>query len=114
MAKPQRKITLFLNNKEQTFYSKFASARNVFKAQNLMQKMETFETSDDENKPTEEEMFMEILDFLATDIYHNQFTADDMLIGTDSADFIEMVQSQLIMVMTRDVEGLKKVAMQAQ
>lgn len=114
MAKPQRKITLFLNDKEQTFYSKFASARNVFKAQSLMQKMEAFETSDDENKLTEEEMFMEILDFLATDIYNKQFTADEMLDGLDSADFIEEVQTQLMMVMTRDVEGLKKVAMQAQ
>lgn len=114
MAKPQRKITLFINDKEQTFYSKFASARNVFKAQNLMQKMEAFETSEEENKLTEEEMFTEILNFLATDIYNNQFTADDMLDGLDSADFIEEVQTQLMMVMTRDVEGLKRVALQAQ
>lgn len=113
MAKTQRKITLFLNDKEQTFYSKFASARNVFKAQDLMLKMEGFENSE-ENTMTEKEIFDEVLDFLAKDIYHNQFTADDMLDGLDSADFIEEVQIQLMMVMTRDVEGLKKVALQAQ
>jgi len=113
MAKPQRKITLFLNDKEETFYSKFASARNVFKAQDLMLKMESFENSED-NKMTEKEIFDEVLDFLAKDIYHNQFTADDMLDGLDSADFIEEVQTQLMMVMTRDVEGLKRVALQAQ
>ena len=62
MAKPQRKITLFLNDKEETFYSKFASARNVFKAQDLMLKMESFENSED-NKMTEQEVFEEVLDF---------------------------------------------------
>lgn len=97
-----RKITLFLEGEDKTFYSKFANARNIIKAQNLFKKMED----------AEDEMAVldEVLDFLAKDIYHGEFTKDDMWDGIDAADFMEELQNQLMLVMTRDVESLKKQA----
>lgn len=92
-----------INDKEVTYFSQFASARNVFTAQDLFAKME-------KEPEKEREHIDEILNFIATDIYNNQFTVDDILDGTDSADFMDMIQTQLIMVMTRDVEATKKQA----
>ncbi|MFD2829236.1 phage tail assembly chaperone G [Corticicoccus populi] len=107
MAKTtHRKITLLIDGEEKTFYSKFASARNVFKAQDLFKKMETNED--------EQEAIMEVLNFLAKDIYHDEFTADDVLDGTDSAEFMTMVQDQLIAVMTKDVKETKDFLIQQQ
>lgn len=108
MAKQtHRKITLMMDGEEKTFHSKFASARNVFTAQTLFKKME-------DNPEQEMEIIDEILDFIARDIYHGEFTKDDILDGVDSADFMEELQTQLIMVMTRDVEATKKQAFLSQ
>lgn len=107
MAKQTRKITLLINGEEKTFYSKFSPAKNIFKAQKLFGKLE----KEPEN---EMEIIEEILDFIAKDVYNGEFTKDDVLEGLDSADFMEELQNQLMMVMTRDVDGLKKQALQAQ
>lgn len=107
MAKQTRKITLLINDKEETFFSKFSPAKNIFKAQKLFSRLES--------EPEKEmEVIEEILDFIAKDVYNAEFTKDDILEGVDSADFMEELQNQLMMVMTRDVEGLKKQALQAQ
>lgn len=107
MAKQTRKITLLINDKEETFFSKFSPAKNIFKAQKLFTRLE--------NEPEKEmEVIEEILDFIAKDVYNAEFTKDDILEGIDSADFMEELQNQLILVMTRDVEGLKRQALQAQ
>lgn len=107
MAKNTRKITLFIEDEEKTFFSKFSPAKNIFKAQKLFSRME-------QEPENEMEIIEEILDFIAKDVYRSEFTKDDVLNGLDSADFMEELQTQLMMVMTRDVEGLKKQALQAQ
>lgn len=100
MAKTtHRKITLMMNEEEKTFFAKFSSARNVFKAQTLFKKLE-----DNED---EQGALMEVIDFLAKDVYKDQFTTDEFLDGVDSADFQDEIQTQLIGVMTRDVDGMK-------
>lgn len=107
MAKVTRKITLLINDKEETFFSKFSPAKNIFKAQKLFSRLES--------EPEKEmEVIEEILDFIARDVYNAEFTKDDILEGIDSADFMEELQLQLMLVMTRDVDGLKKQALQAQ
>ena len=107
MAKQTRKITLLINDKEETFFSKFSPAKNIFKAQKLFSRLES--------EPEKEmEVIEEILDFIAKDVYNAEFTKDDILEGIDSADFMEELQTQLMLVMTRDVEGLKRQALQAQ
>ena len=107
MAKQTRKITLLINDKEETFFSNFSPAKNIFKAQKLFSRLES--------EPEKEmEVIEEILDFIARDVYNAEFTKDDILEGIDSADFMEILQLQLMLVMTRDVEGLKKQALQAQ
>lgn len=107
MAKQTRKITLLINDKEETFFSKFSPAKNIFKAQKLFSRLES--------EPEKEmEIIEEILDFIAKDVYNSEFTKDDILEGIDSADFMEELQTQLMLVMTRDVDGLKKQALQAQ
>ncbi|HBV22272.1 MAG TPA: hypothetical protein DEB42_00575 [Jeotgalicoccus sp.] len=107
MAKQTRKITLLINDKEETFFSNFSPAKNIFKAQKLFSRLEA--------EPEKEmEVIEEILDFIAKDVYNAEFTKDDILEGIDSADFMEELQIQLMLVMTRDVEGLKKQALQAQ
>jgi|SRR5699024_8571213 len=108
MAKQtHRKITLFIDGEEKTYHSKFASARNVFKAQEMFKRME-------QEPDKEMEIIDEILDFIAKDIYHSEFTKDDILDGIDAADFMEELQTQLIMVMTRDVDSVKKQAFLSQ
>lgn len=104
---PTRKITLLINDEEQTFFSKFSPAKNIFKAQKLFSRME-------QEPENELEIIEEILDFIAKDVYRGEFTKDQVLEGIDSADFMDELQTQLMMVMTRNIEGLKKQALQAQ
>lgn len=99
-ATSHRKITLFIDGEYKTFYSAFANARNVFKAQEFFDRMQ--------NNPDKEfEIIDEILDFIANDIYHKEITKDQILDGTDSSDFMDMIRNQLIAIMTRDVDGTK-------
>ena len=98
-TKVTRKIELMIDGEYKTFHSPFASARNVYKAQDLFKRLD-----EEEN---EKEVVEDIIAFLAKDIYQDQFTVDQFWDGIEASDFIEEIQNQLLSVITKDVEQTK-------
>lgn len=68
----------------------------VYEAMDMMDTMIKAENTTDVS--TEREMIDTMLDFVATKVYGNQFTKDDLINGLHAPDAIQTLQDQVIFV----------------